>query len=157
MLPSWLGPLMGCTIFSIALAAIAWRRPTAGRIIGGLLLLGGGLFNTYLGTTNPMAYAEFRAFAVLDVYRAVIDAVFPTYGTALILAIATGQLVSGALLLIGGRWGRLGALGGLIFSLGILPLGIGSAFPMPLFMAIAYALLLQRHDEPAASARPRHS
>lgn len=150
MAPSWLGPLIGFTLFSLVFAALSWRRPVAGRIVGGLLLAGGGLFNSYLGTTDPSAYAAFKDLALLDLYRAVIDAVFPAYGTPFILAIACGQLVSGALLLIGGRWLGFGALGGLIFSLGIVPLGIGSAFPSPLLMAIAYYLLL-RHAGRQAS------
>jgi hypothetical protein len=152
MTPAWLGPLIGFTLFSVVLAALCAWRPTAGRVVGGLLLLGGGCFNVWLGTTNPSAYASFGTLAVLDFYKAVVAAVFPAYGTPFILAIAAGQLASGAMLLLGGRWLRLGALGGLLFSLGIAPLGIGSAFPAPLFMALAYGLLL-RHALVAAPAR----
>lgn len=44
-------------------------------------------------------------------------------------------------LILGKNWLRLGAIGGIIFLLAIMPLGVGSGFPCPLFLAIALFLV----------------
>jgi hypothetical protein len=38
---------------------------------------------------------------------------------------------------------KLGTMGGIIFLLGILPLGVGAGFPFPIIAAIAFYLLLK--------------
>lgn len=60
--------------------------------------------------SNPSAYAEFKTLAILDVYKTVIDIVFPAFGTPFIVAIAIGQILAGTLLLVGGKWLPVGAI-----------------------------------------------
>ena len=145
-LAEFLVPMIVSNVFVLVLAALCWWRPTAGRIMGGLLFAAAGAFNGYYAFTAPHIYTMYRPLVLLEAYRWVIDTVFPTHGTLFIGAIALGQLAVGLLLLTGGRAARLGAVGAIAFFLGITPLGLGSAFPFPLIAIAGFAALLARTE-----------
>lgn len=157
MTPEMFVPLLVSNAFALVLAVLCWRRPRAGQLLGALLFLGGGCFNLYHAFAAPHVYETFRAFAWLDAYRQVIDAIWPTYATPFIAAIALGQIAVGVLLAAGGRAARLGALGASVFLAAITPLGWGAAFPFTLVAIAGFAPMLRG---PAAAdrppARPRH-
>lgn len=75
--------------------------------------------------------------AELELYRSFIHGFFSEYTQAIVLAITFGQLSVTALISCNGDLLKLGVLGGVIFFIAIAPLGIGSAFPSTLLMAIA--------------------
>lgn len=145
MIPrEFLGPYLGSNIISTGLvfAAVKWPRLT--RVPFVLIFVAAGLFNTYTAHTQPDVYLDYGDMAVLDVYRRFIDGFFSEYTQAIVLAIAVGQLSVGALLTGSGHLLRMGVAGGVIFFIAIAPLGVGSAFPATLLVAVALIVMQWR-------------
>lgn len=145
MIPAeYIGPYGGSNVFSLALLvlAIKWPRPT--RYLFVLVFVAAGMFNTYTALTQPELYLNYAELAVLDIYRKFIDGLFSDYTQTFVLLIAAGQLTVGACLLGSGNLLSLGVAGGIVFFVAICPLGLGSAFPMPLVLAIALLVMKRR-------------
>ena len=107
-----------------------------------MMFLGAGIFNAFIAIRQPSMYVDvYGPLAVLELYSSFIYGLFSQYTTAIVLAIAAGQLVVGTLLLT--RFG-VGALGGIIFLVAVAPLGIGSAFPVSLIIAAALFVMWYR-------------
>ena len=145
MLPSeFLGPYLGSNIISAALVVAAVKWPRVTRVLFVIIFLAAGIFNAYTAITEPEAYLMYDDMAVLDVYRNFITGVFSSHTQVIVLAIAIGQLSIAALLCGDNRFLKMGVAGGVIFFVAIIPLGVGSAFPASLFMAIAIVLMWRR-------------
>ena len=128
---------------SIALVVLflAWKKPTAARLSFGVIFLAAGIVNTLVAITNPADYLNYGKFAVLQIYRDFIDSWFADHTRQIVLSIAAGQLFIALGMFMDGRF-RKPALGGIvIFGLAIAPLGIGSAFPCSVLLAIAAIML----------------
>jgi hypothetical protein len=133
--PDYVVPYIGSNMFSILLSIVAALSPQVCRWVFVVMFLGAGIFNAFMAIRQPSMYVDvYGPLAVLELYSSFIYGLFSQYTTAIVLAIAAGQLVVGTLLLT--RFG-VGALGGIIFLVAIAPLGIGSAFPATLIMAAA--------------------
>jgi hypothetical protein len=89
---------------------------------------------------------DYREHAV-DFYKFFIDGVFHSFTIFMVSLIGTGQILVGIFLLRKGKLFLLGILGGIIFLIAIAPLGIGSAFPSTLLMAISLVLLYKRYKK----------
>jgi hypothetical protein len=63
-----------------------------------------------------------------------------------VLGIAICQALIALGLVLNNGWTKAACLGGIIFGLAIAPLGIGSAFPSTLSMAIAFYILFKKYD-----------
>ncbi len=125
-------------LISLLLIFAAWRWPNAARWFLAVFFIASSLVNTYFALTNPTIYVEGTSqTALLPFYRAFITGVFSRYAASFILLIALGQLVSGVLSALGGRYLPFGAAGMIVFLLAILPLGAFSAFPATLLWAVA--------------------
>jgi hypothetical protein len=143
--PQLLGPYIGSNVFSILLSIVAALWPRISRWIFVVLFLGAGVFNAFIAIRQPSLYVEaYGPLAVLELYRSFIYGFFSRYTTAIVLAIATGQLVVSTLLTRRGWLFRLGVLGGIIFLVAVAPLGIGSAFPVSLIIAAALFVMWYR-------------
>jgi hypothetical protein len=94
----------------------------------------------YTGISNPQAYVDYGQSAV-GLYQKFIYGIFSSYTSLFVSFIALGQILVGILLLMKRTFFLLGILGGIIFLVAISPLGIGSAFPAPLFMVFSLVLL----------------
>ena len=135
-------PLLISNVIALAILVLAWLRPAIARLVIGLLFSGAGLFNTYTALVNPEAYLNYADLAWWPLYRNFINGLFATNIAGFILAIALGQLLIGLGFLTG--WGnlfRIAVAGAVLFFLGILPLGVGSAFPFPLILIAAVVLV----------------
>ncbi len=153
--PEYLGPYIGSNVVAIGLLLVAVFWPKVARVLFIVVFTAAGLFNAYMALTQPEGYLNFGELAVLKVYRDFIYGIFSRYTRAFILAIAAGQLVVGGLLIGKRPLLTLGVTGGIVFFVGIAPLGIGSAFPFSLFAIAALAVMywkLGRRDRPRLSA-----
>jgi hypothetical protein len=65
----------------------------------------------------------------------------------MVLSIAVGQVAIAIAMLLTDRWFRIGCLGGIIFCVSIAPLGLGSAFPATLLMALAFYRLYKHENQ----------
>jgi hypothetical protein len=63
-----------------------------------------------------------------------------------VVSIAVGQLLIFLGLLFNKMWVRLACIGGIIFGLAIGPLGVGSAFPATISMAVSFFILLKKYE-----------
>ena len=138
-------PLLAVNVVSIVLIfASAWW-PKLTRLLFTLIFGSAGLFNIYTAIKSPSAYQYFGELAVLDSYRRFISGTFfAEHAREVVSAIALGQIAVAALLCCANRLLSIGAVGGVVFFIGIMPLGIGSAFPMPVFLIIALVVLWWR-------------
>ncbi len=140
----FLGPYLGSNIISATLVVAAVKWPRVTRALFVTIFLSAGVFNAYTAITEPEAYLMYADMAVLDVYRNFITGFFSGHTEIIVFAIAIGQLGVAALLCGGNRFLTIGVGGGVMFFVAIMPLGVGSAFPASLLLAIAIVLMWRR-------------
>ena len=159
MIPKqYIAPYLISNAVSVGLLVAAIVRPRLALGLFVFVFLAAGLFNTYTVLTEPEVYWDYEGMAVLKVYKEFIAGFFSQHTKAIVLLIALGQLCIAALL--GNQTlRRLGALGGCIFFVAIVPLGVGSAFPCTLLMAAGLVLMEYRRSKVLApqSATPNET
>lgn len=139
--------LVSNTIFIMVLIAVT-LRPMIARIFFVLLFLWAASINTATALKTPQVYLEYANMALIDVYRDFISTFFAQHIQAIVISIASGQLLIGMGMMLYGNWVRLACLGGILFSLAIAPLGVGAGFPSTVLLAIAlYILYIQPHHD----------
>ncbi len=127
---------------SVALLALAWRRPRAGRIAYAVLFLGAAAVNAATALRTPSVYVEGFAPGAFPPMRELIERVVALAPDAFVLAIAAGQLVAGVGLALGrGPLFHLGAVFAGSFLVAISWLGVGAAFPTNLVLAAGVVLV----------------
>lgn len=121
---------------------LAFRKPSSAAVLLAILFLGAGCFNVYTALSNPGAYLGFAETSFLPFYKQFIRGFFASHTVIFIAVIAVGQLFIGFSMLLESHRLQLGCIGGFIFSLAIAPLGIGSAFPSTVILALTFLVLL---------------
>ncbi len=140
----FLGPYLGSNIISAALVGAAVKWPRVTRVLFVTIFLVAGMFNAYTAITEPEAYLMYADMAILNVYRNFVTGFFSSHTEIIVLAIALGQLGIAALLCGDNRFLKIGVGGGVMFFVAIIPLGVGSAFPASLLLAISIVLMWRR-------------
>ena len=136
-LQAWLPQYVGSNVFSLLLILICIRKPHVGRTLFAIGFLAAGLFNTWAVTSNPQTYVAIYGSTAIEPYRLFITGPFAANPALVVIPIALGQVLVGLFSSTSGQTAKLGLLGSMLFLLAICPLGVGSAFPAPLLMAIA--------------------
>jgi hypothetical protein len=141
-------PLFISNIAGLIILFFCWKHTVIGRILMLILFLWAGCTNWYIVTHNPKVYLEYADYTFLPIYKSFINGWFSRNILLIVGLIATGQLLIAISMSLKGFLFKLGALGGMIFLVGIIPLGIGSGFPFPIITAIAFFFLLRQnaHD-----------
>ena len=141
----FLVPYILSNVFSVFLIFVCFKWPKAGKIVWSLIFIAAGIFNIFTVFANPRLYVQaYGPSAVLPFYQDFIFGVFSRNTAVFVTLIACGQILAGVLLLLRKPLFRLGIIGGVVFLIAISPLGIGSAFPSTLFMAISLIILCKR-------------
>ena len=117
-----------------------YKWPKIGKWAWGIIFILAGIFNIFTVIKNPQVYLSYRDHAV-EFYKFFIDGVFSSFTVFIVSLIGTGQILAGIFLLQKGKLFFIGILGGIVFLVAIAPLGIGSAFPSTLLMALSLVLL----------------
>jgi hypothetical protein len=91
----------------------------------------------------PQFYLDYAGLTFSDLYRDFIEEWFSWHITLAVGFIATCQALIAVSMLFKGWIFRTGSIGAIIFLIAIAPLGVGSAFPCTLIMAVAMWLLLR--------------
>jgi hypothetical protein len=138
-------PWLISQVVSLVILFLAIKKPGWTRFIFVFLFFAAGLFNWVTAIRTPEAYLMYADTAIA-IYRNFITGWFRDHIQFVIPLIATGQLVIGVLMLLGGKWQRLGCIGIICFLLAIAPLGIGSAFPFSITVSVA-AFLVYRNSK----------
>jgi hypothetical protein len=134
----YLEPFIVSNIVALALlfVGIKWRR--AGRISFAVLFIAAGIFNAYQSTVDAGVYATtYGETALLPFYKSLIYNIFAENAEIYVKLIASFQLFAGICLIFKKPLYCIGIFCGIVFLIGIAPLGLGSAFPSTLLMAVA--------------------
>ena len=81
-------------------------------------------------------YVDYAWLTPFQWYSQVMTGWFAANVTEVVTVVSIGQGLIAVGLLMGGIYARIAAVGTIIFLMVVLPLGLGSAFPAPILMAI---------------------
>jgi hypothetical protein len=140
----WLEVLISNIVALILLLAAIYRPRTA-RILFSLLFVWAAFTNWFTVHNKPQVYQEYESMALLPLYKNFIKGFFAEHSVLIVSFVAVSQLLIGISMLMKGWVYRLGCLGGIIFLLVILPLGVGSGFPCTLIMATGLLIVLKKN------------
>lgn len=126
------------------LASLRWIRLT--RLLFFLLYAWASWINWKTALYSPGDYQEYANLALLDVYTNFIQGWFKDHTLLVVGSIASCQALIAISMLLKGRVLKLGIIGGIIFLLAIIPLGVGSGIPCTINMAIALWIILQHKE-----------
>jgi hypothetical protein len=130
---------IGSNLVALIMLALSWRWKTAGRLSFVLLFLWAGLYNFWTAFVRPEEYVSLVRLA----YSSFVLRFFLQHTTAVVAAIAIGQLAIGILVSLRGSAVKLGLLGAVVFLLGMAPLAAADGFSARLIKACAALLLLR--------------
>jgi len=137
----YIAPYIISNIVAVMMLFLAWKKPNLSRLLY-ILLFGWASITNYTTAINtPEVYLDYAGFTFLPFYKSFIEGFFSEHITPLVLIVAICQFVFAVLLLAKGNLLNVALLGGILFFLGIAPLGVGAAFPSSLFWAIGLFVL----------------
>ncbi|MBK8968541.1 MAG: hypothetical protein R3D58_11595 [Saprospiraceae bacterium] len=128
-------------LVALAMLWAAWTRPAWGRLLFFLLFSWAAWTNATTVLHTPDDYIGYAQYALFGWYEQFIYGFFAAHTQPIVLSIAAGQALIALSMWMKGSLFRIGAIGAMIFLLAIAPLGVGSAFPCTLIMAMAMWLL----------------
>ena len=145
-LKEWLIPyIISNIIFGLSIWA-AYRKPMWARIFFCLFFLWAAYFNSTSSIRSPGIYLNYASLDALPLYSHFITGYFSRHITVFVFAIAMGQLLIAVGLMLNKVWTKLACIGGIIFGLAITPLGVGSAFPSTVSMAVGFYILARNYN-----------
>ncbi|MEP1093872.1 MAG: hypothetical protein ABJG78_02115 [Cyclobacteriaceae bacterium] len=130
-------------VIALMLLFLCWKYPKSGRYGFGVIFLSASIVNSLTSIFGPQNYLEYRHFAIFEFYRTFIEGFFADHIQAIVLTIAAGQLLISIGLFYGRFLFKPAVLGGILFSIAIIPLGVGAGMPVPLLMIMALFILLR--------------
>ena len=145
-LKEWLWPYIISNIVFGLMIVCALKRPIVARIFLGGFFLWASYFNSTSALNSPEVYLNYARLDALPLYSSFINGFFSRHVTPLVCGIAAGQFLIFAGMVLNKHLTKLACIGGIIFGLAIAPLGVGSAFPSTVSMAIAFYILLKKYD-----------
>jgi hypothetical protein len=134
-------------LFAITLLFLSFKHVKLSRILFFLLFGWASWANWTTAINSPNDYLDYADFTFLPLYKNFILGWFSKHTLALVGFIATAQALIAFSLLLKGWVYKLGVIGGIAFLVTIIPLGVGSAFPCTIVLAIALAILYKSHNE----------
>jgi len=144
-LEDYLIPYIISNVVSILLIFICSKWPKVGKIVWGVFFLAAGIFNLITAFKTSHVYVEsYGQTAIVPFYKDFIYGTFSEHTTLFVSLIASGQILVSILLFLKNVLFKFGLIGGMIFLIAISPLGIGSAFPSTLLMAISLFILFKK-------------
>jgi len=124
----------------------ALKKPMYTRVFLAAFFLWASYFNSTSGIRSPEIYLTYARLDALPFYSDFINGFFSYYITPFVLTIAIGQFLLFIGLILNKVWTKIACIGGIIFGLAIAPLGVGSAFPATVSMAVAFYILLKKYE-----------
>mgnify|MGYP005813411701 CR=1 FL=1 len=124
-------------------AAIFWPRIARYSFV--LLFAWACWMNWTTAISNPRAYLEYADLALFDWTRSFINGWFGRNTLLMVGFIATCQGIIAIGLMLKGWKFMVACIGGILFLLAIVPLGVGSGFPCSIIMAIALTIILLKY------------
>lgn len=126
---------------SLLILGLSWKTQRAARLLLFLIFVWASWTNWNEAIVAPLFYLNYGHLTFSELYRRFIIGWFSTHITQAVGLIATCQALIAFSILLKGWMFKTGAAGAIIFLLAIAPLGVGSAFPCTLILAISFWLL----------------
>ena len=142
--PNVLVPIVITNLIALGLFYVGWKWSKAGRIVFGIIFLGASLINGYLLFSQPGIYLSYGENALAQGYKTFIYGLFAEHLRVFLGLIVFGQFLISLGLLFIRKIFLPAILGAILFLLAILPLGIGSAFPSTLIMALSVWIIARK-------------
>jgi hypothetical protein len=128
-------------VIALGLLFLAWKYPRFGKYIFGLIFLAASIVNALTAIQGPSLYLQYKQFVILEIYERFIGGYFVGHIVQFVLGIAAFQLLISIGLLYGRFLLKPALIGGMIFMIGIAPLGLGSALPAPIILLMSLWVL----------------
>jgi hypothetical protein len=128
-------------VAALLLLFSSWKWPRLSRLLFFILFAWACRINWLTVTDSAEVYLDYADLAFSEVYRRIVLGWFSRHILPVIGVIATCQGLIAIALLSRGWIYKLGLAGAIVFLLGIIPFGVGSAFPATLTMALGLLLL----------------
>lgn len=135
--PGYLIALIISNIAALVFLVTAVYRSRLARFFFILLFAWACWMNWTTSQNDPAKYLEYADLTFSNFYRDFIMGWFSTHIPLVVGAVAICQGLIAVSLMLKGWIFKLGVIGGIIFLLAILPLGVGAGFPCTLIAAIA--------------------
>ena len=133
-----------------------WPRVTRALFLG--LFAWASWINWTTALNTPQVYVDYANLSFLQLYQDFIRGWFSEHVVEVVGTIATAQGLIALSMALKGRVFKAGATVAILFLVAIGPLGVGSAFPCTLIMALAMGTLLARPQaylwEPVGGRNP---
>lgn len=127
--------------FALILLFFSWKYIKLSRLIFFILFGWASWANWTTALNSPEDYLDYSGFALIPFYKNFIEGWFREHIQMMVGIIATSQALIAIGLLLKGWIYKVGIIGGTLFLIAIMPLGVGSAFPCTLILAIALIML----------------
>jgi hypothetical protein len=112
-----------------------------------VVLFGWACVVNYTGAhKNPLVYLDYSKTAV-GFYRSFINGWFSEHITTIVTVIAICQGLVAIGMLLKGIWVKFACIGGILFLVGIAPIGYYAAFPFSVTVALALFVIYRRDDK----------
>lgn len=131
---------------SILLLISAHAVPRVARALYMVLFAWACATNWRVVLDRPSVYMEYGDLSIVRLYRDFILGFFAVHVLPIVGAIATCQGLIAAGLIAGGQAARIALMGAAVFLIAIAPLGVGSAFPATVIMAVGALRLRSSAD-----------
>lgn len=133
-------------VISLLILLTSWKYYRISRLMFFIVFAWASWTNWNESIVAPQFYLDYAGLAFSDLYRGFILGWFSRHITMAVGFIATCQALVAIAMLLKGWIFKIGAIGAIIFLLAIAPLGVGSAFPCTVILAIGmWSLLRQKH------------
>ena len=126
------------------IAAVKW--PRIARVSFSLLFAWASWTNWKISQETPQFYLEYGDLTWSEWYRTFINGWFAEHTKSAVGFVATCQGLIAIAMLLKGWIFKAGCIGGILFLISILPLGVGAGFPCTAIMATAIFILLKKHS-----------
>jgi hypothetical protein len=134
-------PYVVSAVFILAVVAVCFWRPNAGRIFLGFFYIAMGLVvHGAFILTNPQSYVDFGQGALIPIYRELTTTVIALSPVLFGAALLVFETLMGLLLLNKGQYVRLGLIGTTLFILALTPLSTLQFVWLGLVVAQGYLL-----------------
>jgi len=136
--------MIASNLVALLLLFLSWKRKNLARVLFAILFLWAAWTNWSTAHKDPNVYLEYGKYAI-GIYKTIIYGEFAKHITGYVSSIAIAQLLIGLGFLARGLIVKLSCIGGILFLLGIAPLGAGSAFPFSIIASFALFILYRYH------------
>lgn len=133
--------------FALLVLFFSWKHIKLARLAFVILFGWASWANWTTAINSPDDYLDYAGLTFFPFYKHFITGWFSNHTLLIIGLIATAQTFIAISLLLKGWVYKAGIIGGMVFLISIAPLGVGSAFPCTLLLALGMGMIYKNHNE----------